>query len=654
MMNPASTRRLSLIGIALLLTHCAVADSPEESVGSGATQPDAAENGANEKSADARGALEGVSGSARVRRTADLAADARAYATRVAANAGIRSPLFDKPVVGVGTDGRSHVRLAQMHDGLKVWGADVVVHADDVEVLGLAGSLATRIDALDMGASLEEARALANAKKAQFGTRPITTFQDSVERVVYVDVAGVSHVAFHASFYNELENGARAGLWNYVYDAKTGERLARWNGIDTLSQASGPGGNPKFTHAWNSELDVEATGARFVMTTPRLRTIDMHHAQSGPGTEISAAVGGFSDAAINDAHGYAEITLNLLSEWMGHDSIDDAGFRIVSRVHYGNSYENAFWNGTQMTYGDGASTFYALSGALDVVAHEIHHGFTTKHSNLAYSGESGGLNEGFSDIAGKTAEFYYKKTGANFDVGGDVFKTKGALRYMCNPTKDGVSIDHASRMTPSLDPHYSSGVPNKFFCLLSKRFSGEGDVTGEATADGVRRAATPIYLANAQYWTSSTTFVQGCQGTVDAARSLGYPDGDVDKIKASWADVGVYCDGATAPPPPCDVTLTTATGTLTSPNHPKNYSDSFTKTWCIEAPKGQQATVTFDAFDTESGYDFVTLADGTGAVLSKTAGTTAPSAATSSRVYVIFKTDSSVTKKGWSASWTSQ
>ena len=70
-------------------------------------------------------------------------------------------------------------------------------------------------------------------------------------------------------------------------------------------------------------------------------------------------------------------------------------------------------------------------------------------------------------------------------------------------------------------------------------------------------------------------------------------------------DVGVYCDGATAPPPACDETLTGASGTITSPNYPNNYNDGFVKTWCIDAPKGSEATLTFTDFETEAGYDFV-------------------------------------------------
>ena len=75
-------------------------------------------------------------------------------------------------------------------------------------------------------------------------------------------------------------------------------------------------------------------------------------------------------------------------------------FKLKMRVHYSRNYENAFWDGSQMTFGDGATTFYPLV-SLDVAAHEVSHGFTEQNSGLVYSGQSGGINEAFSDMAGK-------------------------------------------------------------------------------------------------------------------------------------------------------------------------------------------------------------------------------------------------------------
>ena len=120
-------------------------------------------------------------------------------------------------------------------------------------------------------------------------------------------------------------------------------------------------------------------------------------------------------------------------------------FQLTMRVHYSNNYENAFWDGASMTFGDGATTFYPLV-SLDVSAHEVSHGFTEQNSNLTYSGQSGGINEAYSDMAGEAAEFYMR--GSNdFKVGAEIFKGTGALRYMYNPPLDGRSIDNAANYT---------------------------------------------------------------------------------------------------------------------------------------------------------------------------------------------------------------
>lgn len=536
------TKKLSLAGLAVLLAHCAAPVQDSETGSESAISSDG-------QSDDRTGlaSLHDFSGSRRVRTTP--AEEAIAYATAAAEAAGAVAPQFEVTSQAQDVDGLIHVRLQQMHDGMVVWGADQVVHISPSRVVGMAGSIAKDLTTARSVGGVDPRSFLAKAKEDRYPGLEITTDREQAERIIHVDPNGVSRVAVHTSFFNELQRGAEPALWNHVFDAQTGEVLAMWNEIqhavhfdgETPDQASGPGGNPKYVHSWNGELDVapKAEGT-FVMTTPRLKTLNLNNTSSG-GSEVVGALDPIGDAPINDAHGFAEVTLNMMQEWMGRNSINDNGFQIVSRVHYGRNYENAFWDGRQMTYGDGANRFYPLSGAVDVVAHEINHGYTAFHSKLAYRGEPGAFNEGFSDIAGKTAEFFYKEN-PNFDLGGDVFKApNAALRYMCNPRQDGRSIDHVSQMRPSTDPHYSSGVPNKVFCVATKRFSS-GAPDGAATKEGVKRVAQAFYLANGQYWTASTTFVQGCQGVMDAARALNFTEEELTHLKTSWADVGVTCN----------------------------------------------------------------------------------------------------------------
>jgi vibriolysin len=571
-----------------------------------------------------------------------------------------------------GKDGRDHVRLDQVYAGIKVWGADVVVHADETSLRGVDGIVAKSIDdhlvitpKLDATKAIAIAKALYDASIAD-RSAPLAYSRESAELVVYPGPKGTARLAWHTEFFTELQAGKKPGLWNNIIAADSGEVLESFNAIHTLSQASGPGGNPKVPRTWVDALDVEpATGTDFQMNTARLVTVNMNGSDNDadPGTIVTGPLAAIGDAPINDAHGFAEATLNMMSEWFGHNSIDDEGFVIRSRVHYGVAFENAFWDGTQMTYGDGASTFYPLSGAVDVVAHEISHGYTEFHSDLIYSGESGGSNEAFSDIAGAVGEFFIEGATGDFDVGEDIFRAQNeALRYMCDPPRDGISIDDYADFTPGMDVHFSSGIPNKAFCHAARRFSG-GSETSPATVDGVRRVATAWYEANASYWTAGTTFRQACRGILSAAGALGFSETEIGYLRTSWDDVGVLnCDGPT-PLPVCDETLTAESGTVQSA-HP--YVNNFTRTWCIRPASGAPATLTFTAFNTEQDWDFVTVYDGN--VGGDPVGTyhgnanvpneppadeaiDMPPPATSSYILMRLTTDTSVVRSGFTATW---
>jgi hypothetical protein len=109
--------------------------------------------------------------------------------------------------------------------------------------------------------------------------------------------------------------------------------------------------------------------------------------------------------------------------------------------------------------------------------------------------------------------------------------------------------------------HYTSGVMNKAFCRAAKRLSGVDPSTGTATAAGVQKAAKAWFSANATYWTSSTNWVQGCQGIVDAAKALGYTSAEIDALGKSWADVGVSVNAASGTT--CKYTTGTCTPSCT-------------------------------------------------------------------------------------------
>jgi len=206
-------------------------------------------------------------------------------------------------------------------------------------------------------------------------------------------------------------------------------------------------------------------------------------------------------------------------------------------------YDNAFWNpaSATMTFGDGERMFYPLT-SLGVGAHEVSHGFTEQHSGLNYFGQSGGMNEAFSDMAAQAAEFF--AYGHNsWEIGPEIFKKDGeALRYMEKPSKDCdgslpgnyCSIDDASEYTSNLDVHYSSGVYNRFFYLL-----------GTSKGWDTKKAFDVMVAANMNYWTASSTFEQAACGVIQAATDQKY---STDAVIEAFKVVKVATDKCVAKP----------------------------------------------------------------------------------------------------------
>jgi subtilisin-like proprotein convertase family protein len=248
-----------------------------------------------------------------------------------------------------------------------------------------------------------------------------------------------------------------------------------------------------------------------------------------------------------DAQYGGQMTYDFYKNVLGRDSIDGKGEQLQSYVHVGNNYVNAYWDGTKMNYGDGNGRDASSLTTLDIAGHEITHGLTERTAGLIYRGESGGLNEAFSDIMGSGVEWYaaQKNSNVKFDwmLGEDAWTpgTPGdALRYMNDPTKDDYSIDHYSKYPQQTEVHGSSGIANNAFFLLTE--GGTNRTSGQTVNGGIgMEKALKIYgRALTTYMTPSTTFAQARQATVQAATDLfGANSPEVQKVKDSWGAVGV-------------------------------------------------------------------------------------------------------------------
>ncbi|MCJ8273823.1 MAG: M4 family metallopeptidase, partial [Psychrosphaera sp.] len=254
----------------------------------------------------------------------------------------------------------------------------------------------------------------------------------------------------------------------YFVNAHSGKIVLSYDNLQHAKIGTGPGGNAKTgIYQYGSDfdfLDVSQNDQTCTMENANVKTIDLNHGTSGSGSEAfsytcpentSKPINGAA-SPLNDGHYFGNMVYDMYNDYIGESPLE---FQMCVKVHYGNNHENAFWDGTCMTFGDGGSNFYPLV-VLDLMSHEVSHGFSERHTGFVFFGHSGSISESFSDLAGEAAE-YYMKGNNDWLVAADVFKSDDALRYLQDPTLDGLSIDHACDFTSATDVHNGSGVYNK-------------------------------------------------------------------------------------------------------------------------------------------------------------------------------------------------
>jgi Zn-dependent metalloprotease len=442
----------------------------------------------------------------------------------------------------------THYRYQQTCKGFPVWGLQTIVSVGpDNQALRLNGTvvLDTGRDIKNIPASLDPLSALRQMQELhkQKDSTSVWTFRnEKYETNIYIDQKEKAHLCYVVSFFADTECGNPS---NYIYfiHVKTGKILYSFDMLNR-AQGTGPGGNLK-TGYYYYGIDypgfaVTENSGTCTMEIPDVRTVDLNHGTSGD-TPYSYTCyentheeinGGY--CPLNDAQFFGQVTCDMYNNWYG---VPVVPFQLTVKCHYSNNYEGAWWDSSSVVLGDGNTTFYPL-GSLDVICHEASHGFTQNNSGLVFVNQSGGINDSFSDIAGDAAE-YYLRNSLDFMCGFEIFKDPDkAIRYLYDPPLDGVSIDHVDNYYDGMAPQYSSGIFNKVFYLI-------------ATSPGWNpRMAFDIYVkANQDYWTPSSTFVQGADGVMNGAADYGYP---CHNVVDAFAQVGINleCPG----PPIADFT----------------------------------------------------------------------------------------------------
>lgn len=342
-------------------------------------------------------------------------------------------------------------------------------------------------------------------------------------------------------YFYVVENRGFDSRWFTWVDAENGIILNSYDGL-TTGDGIGVLGDTKDLTGLTSW-----TGSTYQLVTPdgRITTNDARNRGRLPGSiatdsnDIWDLPGRTSPGqpALVDAHVYASVTDDYYQSIHNFDWLTYYSQGMVSSAHLKRNYSNAFWNGTQMAYGDGDGVnFLEMCGDLDVVAHELSHGVTDATSDLIYQNESGALNEAFSDIMATSVEFYYG-TG-NWTIGEDLMPNDDGIRDMADPGSDGDPSHYDERYVGTDDNggvHWNSGIANHWYYLLvaggqnsDPNYATGTDVVGIALSD-----AEQIAFLGFTGLPADATFCTARQATIAVAGSF------AANVDDAWDEVGV-------------------------------------------------------------------------------------------------------------------
>ncbi|MBY8343273.1 M4 family metallopeptidase [Streptomyces spinosirectus] len=490
---------------------------------------------------------------------AELIRDADTARAQTARDIGLgaKEKLIARDVVK-DADGTLHTRYERTYDGLPVLGGDLIVDtAKSGATTHVIKATNATIKVSDVTPDITRAAAEKQAVQRAKALGSTRTAADSARKVIWA--ASGKPVLAYETVIGGLQDDGTPNQLHVITDAATGKKLFEYQGVET---ATGTGNTQ---YSGTVSLTTTQSGSTYTLNDGDRgghKTYNLNHGTSGTGTLFSQTSntwgnGTTSNAATAgaDAHYGAQETWDFYKATFGRTGIKNNGVGAYSRVHYGNSYVNAFWDDSCfcMTYGDGSGNQDPLT-ALDVAGHEMSHGVTSNTAGLNYTGESGGLNEATSDIFGTGVEFYANNAsdkgdyliGEKIDINGD----GSPLRYMDQPSKDGASKDNWYSGLGGLDVHYSSGPANHFFYLLSEG-SGAKVINGVSynspTADGLpvtgigRDKALQIwYRALTTKFTSTTNYASARTGTLAAAGELyGTTSTEYKAVQDAWAGIAV-------------------------------------------------------------------------------------------------------------------
>lgn len=466
--------------------------------------------------------------------------------------------------------GISHQRFQQHYRLVRVVTGEYIVHSHQGRILS-ANGIFHKLDGINTSPVLSESAALSAATRHLAAEKYLWQASGEEQQILYggnaypkgelviLPALGYEKEQANALCWSfDIYTTAPLGRWQIYIDARTGKVVFKENRICSVNV----NGTAVTKYSGTQVMQVDSIAASSFRLRDASRGGGVQTYNLLNGTSYAGAVD-FTDTdnywntttnqdnAAYDAHWGTQRTYDYFQSVHGRNSYDNAGATLKSYVHYSTSYNNAFWNGSVMTYGDGDGSTFSPLTELDIIAHELTHGVTDFSSNLVYSYESGALNESFSDIFGVTVDFYARPAQGSFTVGDQSYTPNTAgdgLRFMQNPNAAGDPDTYQGTYwyTGTGDNggvHYNSGVQNFWYYLLCQGGSGTNDkgFAYNVTGIGMNKARMIAYRNNNFYLTSSSKYADAAFYALKSANDLyGNCSPEAVAVKNAWDAVGVY------------------------------------------------------------------------------------------------------------------
>jgi len=445
----------------------------------------------------------------------------------------------------------SMFKFQQVYKGVPVFGQQLIVHADAKgEVTSINGYFDPQVrgKGIDIHAKLSASEAI-QAAKNDTGLSDVKHFDKEEAQLYLYEAPDKNHYLVYQVELSTLDNFGEPAYWEVFVDAHDGAVVDK---IDNLKHSSAVGtgtgvlGDTRTLHTFYNEQEYYLRDTTKPMTA-KGGHIETYTAAGStdmlPGFKLWDEDNVWTNPAAVDAHYHTGLAYDYFYTKFNRDSYDGNGHNIISTVNYGYQYNNAFWNGSYLVYGDGdGSKYLAFSGALDVVGHEFTHAVADHSANFIYRQQSGALEESFADVFG---ELIQNKPDNHWLHAEDIY-TPGiagdAARSLANPRKYGQPEhmrDYIYMYGDNGGVHYNSGIPNKAFY----NFVTSPEITRDIAAQVWYRALT-------QYLTTYSEFADAREATIQSAIDLyGAESNVVTAVTNAWDQVGVY----TVPPIEPDV-----------------------------------------------------------------------------------------------------